>query len=81
MYTVSGWHNGSGGHPEHVYTYDHCFQLHNEFGTKIIYNLQNGGEKVKGYTSSNCSGTRVWVVFAGSAEPEHIGPINSIRLG
>jgi hypothetical protein len=81
MYTVPGWNNGRNGHPEHIYTYDHCFNLSGEIGARVIYNLQRQGEKVKGYTHPNCAGTRKWVVLAGEAEPENITPIFSIRLG
>jgi hypothetical protein len=87
MYTLNGWHGGQGGHPEHIYTYDHCFVLHNELGHRWIFNLQRDAEKVKGYTSRDCSGTRTWVVpavppgFIGIAKEEPITPINSIRLG
>lgn len=81
MYTVRGWNGGHNGHPQVIWPYDHCFVLHNVFGDRIIFNLQRGGEKVKGYRSANCSGTRVWVVRAGQAEPENMTPINSVRLG
>jgi hypothetical protein len=78
MYTLNGWHDS---HPEHVYTYDHCFALHHEFGYRKILNQQLGGETVKGYTSGNCSGTPSWIIQPGHYKKVYITPINSISLG
>ena len=86
MYTPSGFHGGQGGHPEHIYTYDHCFPLTGELGNRWILNAQRGAETVAGYTSSNCTGNPSWVVVIPPhvkdiAKKEPITPINSIRLG
>ena len=78
MYTKNGW---LAGRPEHIYSHDGCYVLHNEFGIRFIQNLETDGDKAKGYTSGNCSGTRVWVVPPFSYKRVHIFRINSIRVG
>jgi hypothetical protein len=83
MYTLNGF---KADRPEHIYTYDHCFTLHNELGHRWILNAQRGAETVSGYTSSNCTGNPSWVVVIPPhvkeiAKEKFITPINSIRLG
>jgi len=40
MYTSSGWKSNT---PEHEWYYYGCYALHNEYGTRWIYNNQSGG--------------------------------------
>jgi hypothetical protein len=78
MYTTSGWPKGQ---PEHKYFKYGCYNLSNELGTRVIYNVQTGGATVTGYKNFGCSDpawtflpdqTQGWVV--------DITPINSISL-
>jgi hypothetical protein len=76
MYTLSGW---SSGHPEHKYYYYGCYDLSNEYGTRVIYNNQVGAF-VYGYDSYGCGGNSAWVIPVGCACKVNISPINSISL-
>jgi len=78
MYTSTGW---SKGQPEHSYYYYGCYNLSNEFGTRVIYNVQTGGATVTGYKNYGCSDP-AWT-FSPSIHTGwfvDITPINSISL-
>jgi hypothetical protein len=76
MYTTSGWNNNN---PEHEYYSYGCYNLSNEYGTRVIYNNQYGGAKIAGYGSYGCGAVN-WVVGQGGWLTVNITPINSVRL-
>lgn len=76
MYTTSGWNNNT---PEHEYYYYGCYNLSNEYGTRVIYNNQYGGADIAGYSLYGCSAVQ-WAVAPGGSLGVNITVVNSVRL-
>jgi hypothetical protein len=78
MYTTAGW---SSGQPEHEYFQYGCYNLSNELGTRVIYNVQTGGATVTGYYNYGCSAP-AWTFSPATAFGWRVDitPINSISL-
>ena len=76
MYTTSGWKNST---PEQEYYVYGCYDLSNEFGTRVIYNNQYGGAVISGYSRYGCSATQ-WSVAQNGWLIVDITPVNSVRL-
>jgi hypothetical protein len=77
MYTTSGWSNNT---PEHEYYYYGCYNLSNEYGTRIIYNNQSGSAVISGFSYYGCYGAVQWTETPGLWFKTDITPINSVRL-
>jgi hypothetical protein len=76
MYTIAGWNSGR---PEHKYYNYACYNLSNEYGTRVILNNQYGGALVTLYYNYGCSNP-AFTVDPQNAAAGNITPINSIRL-
>lgn len=76
MYTTSGWSNT----PEHEYYYYGCYNLSNEYGTRVIYNNQSGSAVISGFGFSDCYGGVLWTEVPGFWFKTDITPVNSIRI-
>ena len=76
MYTTWGWNSSI---PEHKYYSYGCYDLSNEYGTRVIYNNQYGGAVISGYGSYGCGAT-AWSVAQRGWLTVDITPVNSVKL-